>query len=183
VREDDYRYDAQFPEANEVAQPMIANDGPLQESGVNASQPHYHHNLSSILRRDYTHRSSNNDLESSNFVSSDSPAPDRLPSRQIPREQAPRHPRKDKRVRKRDTRHSRNSTGVASDTGLPKATSSRDLDAQTSLSKKAKIRHPNLAATTEAANARVESSPPPPLPRDPALDLVPGFESDKACAA
>ena len=78
-------------------------------------------------------------------------------------------------------RHGRKSTGSAtSDTYLKNGRKPDGPDAQKPPGKKTKKKRATKLAKAEAANAAVESTPTP-SPRDPALDLVAGFHSDKAC--
>lgn len=156
----------------QVVQPIIdTNDDPLHESEVNRLQL-YDHNRLDLRLRDHLHptpRVSNIELESSNIVCADQPAPALTPPLiPQPREQVPQQHQKDKRVKKRDKRHSKKLVGgrVESDTSVPKIKN-----------------RPPKNAKGAAPNPRAQPPSTPLPPRDPALDLQPGFQSDKARVA
>lgn len=174
---------AQVPDnfTRQDAQDMTSNDDSVHVSGVNKSQLHYHHSIDSGLRDAFqpVGRPADNDLQGFEpLVSVDFSTPVALPSQQAPLEQAPHH--KDRRIRKRDMRHNQRSTsGTASDATLAGADKSGS-GGQKPQGKKKPKRLGEKSAKVEGAKVGVESSStPPPPPRDPALDLVAGFHSDK----
>lgn len=171
------------PEYNAHIPESTAKDKLPQDSGDNEAQLQFQHSLDRVWRGDLRsadESSLHTTLQSNEpSVSSVPAAAVLLPSPQAAPKQARR--RKDKRVKKRDTRHVQNSTGsAASNTTLKIGKNPIGKNAQNHPGKKLKRRAAKFTQA-EAANAAIEHPPTPP-PRDPALDLVAGFHSDKARA-